>query len=267
VRPTKKLTVLPPAGNNYTKPVSLLKLFIMKCLFILAAFAFLGSVALAQNGNNVINDKNAQVRNVKGFHGIKISGGIDLFLTQGPEAVAVSASNTDYRDRIKTVVEDGVLKIYLDNGWTHWGWNNSKLKAYVSFSNLDELEASGGSDIYGQGTIKVTTLGVHLSGGSDLKGKVDIGDLTIRQSGGSDVEISGTVKNLDIHSSGGSDLNAYDLVADMCKISASGGSDSHITVNKELNVEASGGSDVFYKGTAVIRQLSSSGSSTVSKKD
>ena len=238
----------------------------MKNLLLLAAFTSTGLLAMAQNAN-VINDKNAQSRSVRGFHAIKVSGGLDLYLTQGQEAVAVSASNADYRDRIKTEVEDGELKIYLDKDWTHWDWHNPKLKAYVSFSSLDGLEASGGSDVYGQGTLKVNKLGIHLSGGSDLKGKVEIGDLTIRQSGGSDVDISGTVKNLEVRASGGSDLNGFDLVADMCRISASGGSDTHITVNKELNVEASGGSDVFYKGTAVIRLLSSSGSSTVSKKD
>jgi Putative auto-transporter adhesin, head GIN domain len=164
------------------------------------------------------------------------------------------------------VVENGVLKIYMDSDWSHWGMGNKKLKAYVSFASLDGLEASGGSDVYTEGTLKANSLDIHLSGGSDLKGKVDIGDLTIRQTGGSDVDISGNVKNLAVSASGGSDLNGYDLITDMCKISASGGSDAHITVNKELTVDSSGGSDVFYKGPAVIRQLNSSGSSSVTHK-
>ncbi len=39
-----------------------------------------------------------------------------------------------------------------------------------------------------------------------------------------------------------------------------------VTVNKVLNVKASGGSDVSYKGTGVIKNYSASGSSDVTRK-
>jgi len=233
----------------------------------MTAYIGLSLLSSAQN-SKVISDNNAQTRNVKGFHAIYVSGGIDLYLSQGNEAVAVSASNPDYRDKIKTEVENGVLKIYLERNGDHWGWNwhNPKLKAYVSFAALNNLRASGGSDVYIEGGIKVDQLEIGLSGGSDMKGKVDIRNLSINQSGGSDVNISGNVGMLDIDASGGSDFNGYDLVSDTCHISASGGSDTHITVNKELNANASGGSDIYYKGSGVIRNLRSSGSSSVTKK-
>jgi len=164
-------------------------------------------------------------------------------------------------------VENGVLKIYMNHDWHNWSWHNAKLKAYVSISNLDNLHASGGSDVYLQGTIKTDKLDIELSGGSDLKGAVTGKELDIEQSGGSDVNISGSVSNLTIHASGGSDFHGFDLVTDVCSISASGGSDSHVTVNKELTANASGGSDIYYKGTGVIKELRSSGSSSISKKD
>jgi len=238
----------------------------MKRIFLLAAYTCISLLSIAQS-SKIINDKNAQTRSVKGFHAIKVSGGIDLFLSQGNEAVAVSASDIDVRDRIKTVVEDGVLKIYMDtrDGW-HWNWHNLKLKAYVSFSNLDKLSASGGSDISVEGSIKTDKLDIELSGGSDMKGRLSVTDLAIEQSGGSDVDISGSVINLSVEASGGSDFDGYDLVTENCRISASGGSDAHITVNKELNAHASGGSDIFYKGTGVIKEIKSSGSSSISKR-
>src|SRR4029077_3767490 len=124
--------------------------------------------------------------------------GIDLYLSQGNESVAVSAAEAEYRDQIKTVVEDGVLKIYLDKNRDHHFWDrlNPKLKAYVSVSNLDNLHASGGSDVYVESGLKMPKLDINLSGGSDLKGKLSIQDLSIDQSGGSDVVISGNVTNL-----------------------------------------------------------------------
>ena len=239
----------------------------MKKLFSLF---LLVALAMATTAQKVINDANAEKRNVSGYHAIQISGGIDLYLSQGDESVAVSASETKFRDRIKTEVENGILKIYVErneknNGHIDIDWGKRKMKAYVSFKSLDALNGSGGSDIRVDGSIKVMKLALHISGGSDFEGNVDITDLKVNASGGSDVNISGAVKKLDIDASGGSDFNGYELTADICNLEASGGSDINITVNKELSATASGGSDIFYKGSGTIKEMRSSGSSSIKK--
>jgi hypothetical protein len=231
----------------------------MKKLFGLLLLLGIITTASAQK---TISDANAQKRNVSSFRAIEVSGGIDLYLSQGDEAVAVSASKDEYRDKIITEVKNGVLKIWFD--WKsnlRIDWSNRKLKAYVSFKNLDGLEASGGSDVIVDGTIKTTKLDMEISGGSDFKGKVESDDLKINASGGSDVNISGRSAKLTIDASGGSDFSGYDFAADICNVEASGGSDVHVTVNKELTANASGGSDVYYKGSGMIRDLKTGGGS------
>jgi len=221
----------------------------------------LGSIVTA-SAQKTVNDANAEKRNVSGFHAIEVSGGIDLYLSQGEEAVAVSASKTEYRDKIITEVVNGVLKIHFD--WKsnlRLDWGNRKMKAYVSVKNLDALHASGGSDVDIDGSLKATKLDMHISGGSDFKGKIETDELKIEASGGSDVDISGKAARLTIDVSGGSDFSGYDLASDICNVEASGGSDVHVTVNKELSANASGGSDVYYKGSGLIRDLKTSGSS------
>jgi len=230
----------------------------MKILFNLFALIAFAATSIAQK---TINDPNAEKRNVSGFHAIEVSGGIDLYLSQGNEAVAVSASKMEYREKILTKVENGVLKIWYD--WKNGlkvDWGSRKLKAYVSFKNLDRLEASGGSDVDVDGSINVSKLDMEISGGSDFSGKVDIGEMKVGASGGSDVSISGKTTRLRIDASGGSDFSGYELSADVCDVEASGGSDVHITVNKELSANASGGSDVFYKGNGLIRDIKTSSS-------
>ena len=147
-----------------------------KVLFVLLTSIMVMQVVAQKE----INDPNAQVRNLKGFHAIKVSNAIDLYLAPAnEEVVVVSAAETKWRDKIRTVVEGGVLKIYLEQDGWNW-WTNSgtkKLKAYVSFSNLDRLHASGGSDVDVDGTIKVPKLDLGVSGGSDFDGKVDVGEL------------------------------------------------------------------------------------------
>jgi Putative auto-transporter adhesin, head GIN domain len=252
----------PIPGDRFQKS-EILKNKAMKKILSLVILAAGFSSAIAQK---TINDPHVEKRNVSGYHAIEISGGIDLYLSQGEESVAVSASETKYRDRIITEVKNGVLKIWYDyKSGISIGWGSRKMKAYVSFKDLDKLEGSGGSDIIVDGSIKTTTLNLDVSGGSDFEGKVEANDLKVGASGGSDVKISGIVKKLDIDASGGSDFKGYELAADICNLQASGGSDVYVTINKELSADASGGSDVFYKGNGTIREVKSSGSANIRK--
>jgi hypothetical protein len=228
---------------------------------LLVAVSFLSTAF----GQKTIHDANVETRNVSSFHAIEVSGGIDLFLSNGDEAVAVSASSKDVRDRMVTEVKDGVLKIYFDwkNGFK-FNLHGNAMKAYVSYKTLDRLTASGGSDVKGDGVIKTSGLKIYMSGGSDLSAKVEVSSLTINQSGGSDVDLSGKVTDIKIQASGGSDFSGYDLVSDNCIITASGGSDVNITVNKEFYAEASGASDVNWKGNAQVKGARASGAGSVS---
>ena len=72
------------------------------------------------------------------------------------------------------------------------------------------------------------------------------------------------VTDLKIEASGGSDFSGYDLITENCIIQASGGSDIQITVNKEIYAEASGASDVNWKGKAAVKGVHASGSGSVS---
>lgn len=239
----------------------------MKYFTLLTAFLITGAMTMAQNPH-VIKDANAQKRTVSGFHGIAIHSGIDLYLSQGgDEAVAVSASDPDVRARIVTEVRDGILHIYLDDRGFHWSWRDRKLRAYVSCKMLDELKASGGSDVYVDESLQSERLSVELSGGGDLHGKLQVGELTVGMSGGADSYVSGTAGRLDVHVSGGGDFHGYDLAVDSCQARVSGGGDIYVTVNKSLDAYASGGGDIRYKGKGTVQELHASGGGSVSRRD
>jgi hypothetical protein len=238
----------------------------MKYSTLLGAFLLMGAMGMAQTPT-VIHDPNVQKRTVTSFHGIAIHSGIDLYLSQGgEESLAVSASDPEVRDRIITEVKDGILNIYLDDHGPNWSWRNRKMKAYVSCKILDQLEASGGSDTYVDQTVKSERLSIHLSGGGDLHGKFQVGDLTVGLSGGADAYIGGTAERLDVHASGGGDFHGYDLAVDNCQARASGGGDIYVTVNKSLDASASGGGDIHYKGNGTVQESHASGGGSISRR-
>jgi len=222
----------------------------------------------AQNEKNLVVDANAEVRNVNGFTGIEVSGAIDLYISQGSsEAVAISGNTDEIKSRIRTEVRSGVLHIYFDAKGLNWKvWGNNKMKAYVTYKTLDKLEASGACNVKATDPIRQTELKMEMSGASDFSGEVVLEKFRLSASGASNVRVSGKADNLFMDASGACSIKAYELAADMCKIDASGASNIRITVNKELNAVASGGSTIYYKGTGLIRDISSSGGASIKKR-
>jgi Putative auto-transporter adhesin, head GIN domain len=235
----------------------------MKYLLVILCAAF----TIPAMSQTVINDKNAEVRNVGSFSGIKVSGGIDVYLSQSNEyALAVSASEDKFRDDIKTEINNGVLTIYYNGGALRYN-GNRKLRAYISFKDLESIEASGACDITVNGTFKSNSLKVKLSGACEIKGAIAIENVQLNLSGASTVKLNGTVQNLKIDASGASDLKNYDLVADNCMADISGASDVKLTINKSISAKASGASSLYYKGNPDRKDISSSGASSISSRN
>ena len=221
------------------------------------------------HAQNLVYDANAQVRKVSGFHGVSVQSGIVLYLSQGKDqAVAVSAEEDKYVERIITEVKDGILKIRVDGKmWNNWNWGNKKLKAYVTVTELDYFGASGGSIAKITDEISVNDLSSEASGGSIIEGRVKGNKMDADLSGGSIYKIEGSFNSVNIEASGGSIFKDYTFAVNTCAVEASGGSIIALSVNKELKADASGGSIINYKGTGVITSVDASGGSSIKKKD
>lgn len=237
----------------------------MKTLFIFI-LSLCGMQVFAQQ--NIINDNNAVQRDVPSFSGIKVSGGIDVYLSQSDSyALAVSAAEQEYTNNISTEVKNGILVIsFRDNNF--WRKNgDKKLRAYISFKNIESLEASGASNFYINNSLNLDNLLIKLSGASDIFGLVTITNLNLDLSGASTVKLKGSAQNIRLNSSGASDVKSYDLKVDNCVAKISGASDIRITVNNSLSASASGASSLFYHGNPEKKDVSSSGASSISQRD
>lgn len=234
--------------------------------FQILFFLLVGVNVSAQK--QLVVDPGAVVREVaQSFSSISVSSGIQVFLSYGDkEILAVSAAEEKYRDDIKTEINNGELHIFYMGDKMRYG-NNLKMKVYVAYKNLEQLKASGASNIFIVGRIDLPLLNIQLSGASELKGMVNITDLNIKLSGASEIKLSGSVKTTNIESSGASDVKAYDLIAEYCNVKASGASDVKISVTKAIAANASGASTILYKGPAELTLKQRSGASNVARVD
>ncbi|GAB3717461.1 head GIN domain-containing protein [Spirosoma flavus] len=219
--------------------------------------------------NPTIDDDWKKDRSVSGFSGISVSSGIDLYLTQGSsEKLTFDVKGVD-EDRVKSEVKNGVLKLYIEKkGFGNWNFGrNNYVKAYVTFKQLTDLQASGGADVFSQGRLSFNDLNVEASGGADVKLDLKADKLNVEASGGADATIQGTARHLNANGSGGADLDARKLTVEICNANSSGGSDVYVNASKELTMKASGGADIYYSGSAKVLAKSESGGGDISRRD
>lgn len=209
-------------------------------------------------------DETRQKRNITGFHGVSVSTGIDLYLSQkNTEEVYVEADEDDL-DKIITRVEGGILKIYIkEKSFFSFNWNTTPRKVYVSFIKLDKLEASAGSDARSEGVLKLDRLNLDSSSGSDIKLELDVNELDAHSSSGSDISLKGNATILQANASSGSDINAGELICKKCTASVSSGSDIRVNVTDELNANASSGGDISYSGNPDRKDINESSGGNV----
>ena len=228
-----------------------IKLFTL-ILFSIALF----QTSAVQAGNA---GGNRQTRQVSGFHGVSVSTGIDLYLTQKNVEEVVVEADTDDLEKIITKVEGGILKIYIrEKSWFNMNWKTDPRKVFVSFKTLDKLEASAGSDVNSQGILRLEKLDVDASSGSDIKLELEVNELSVGSSSGSDISLKGKATNMQANASSGSDINASELQTKKCTASVSSGSDIRVYVTDELDANASSGGDIIYSGNPARKDINES---------
>lgn len=234
----------------------------LSTLLLFTAVIFYGTSLQARQ---VIDGR--QTRQVSGFHGISVSSGIDLQLTQkNVEEVQVEADSED-QDKIITKVEDGILKIYIrEKSWPRLIWNNKQRKVFVSFKTLDQLQVSAGSDVNSQSVLKLDKLNLDVSSGSDVKLELDAKELRVESSSGSNVSLNGTADVIHAAASSGSDINAGALESKKCTANVSSGSNIKVNVTEELDANASSGGDITYSGNPKTKKVRESSGGDVNGK-
>ncbi len=232
-----------------------------KTLFILILIAVIGI-----NTTFASNSDKTEYRKVKDFSGIKVSAGIDLYITMGETEEVKIVADDDIIDDVITEVKDGTLRIYIkDKNWFSWNVSGSR-KAYVTVKELVAIYASSGSDVVSENTLKGESLKVKASSGSDVEIDVYYKNFSLDSSSGSDAKISGKVKTFEAKASSGSDIKARNLQSVICKVNASSGSDITVSVSDELYAKASSGGDIRYYGNPEIRDINESSGGDVTQK-
>lgn len=203
-------------------------------------------------------------RQVAPFNGIKVSTGITLYLMQGEENKVVVKADGSVIENVITETKDGTLRIYL-SGRRIFRLNSSP-EVYVTFSWINAIDASSGSEVIGQNTFMVDKLTLENSSGSTSHFEVECRDLEMHASSGSTIRLSGSALNLIAKSSSGSTIKSQELKVVNASLEASSGATIHVGVSGELEAAASSGGSITYYGEAIPKLLRQSSGGDIRKR-
>jgi hypothetical protein len=218
------------------------------------------------------------------FKALNTRGAVDVYISESSDMPVTVSGDENLIDFVETYVEDDVLHVHFRKGYNY----NSEKGLKVMIPNngkINRINSSGSSDVYIEGCLTADNMSITTKGSSDIKGNIKAGNVemncsgssdfkgnveavrcTVKCAGSSDCSISGSADVCDISMTGSSDFKGYGFIAKKCNCSASGSSDIRITCTDELNVKATGSSDVYYRGDAKVVNRHLSGSSDLYNK-
>ncbi|MGO3184021.1 MAG: head GIN domain-containing protein [Aequorivita sp.] len=209
------------------------------------------------NGNLVTQERDV----TENFTEVRGSAGLDVYLTQGDTNKIVVETDENLQQYIETNVKNGKLHVTTSE---NIGRSKAK-KVYVTFMELNNIEASSGADVIGNSIIKSKNLSLRSSSGADLEVEVFSQELTIKSSSGSEVDVSGKASTLKADASSGSEIDAEKLMVVNCNAEASSGAEVTVNVKDRLETHVSSGGSIKYYGDPVSVDSNKSHSGSVKK--
>lgn len=212
------------------------------------------------NGNRNVVTENRSTK--EDFTRVKVSTGLDLYLSQGTENKITLEADENLHDIIITEVKDGELRIYSEKNI----WNAKARKIYVTIKNLERVTATSGADVYAKETLKVNNINVISTSGADIRISLDANSVQSTATSGSDIELSGITNNHSSNATSGASIDAYELRSKSVTVNVTSGADINVYASESIDARATSGGDVDFKGNPKqVNKKSSSGGSISAK--
>ncbi len=216
-----------------------------------------GGKTITGSGNVVSHEEQ-----VSGFEKLEIGWAFQVEITQSEAFKVVVRVDDNLLEHLDVSKRGDTLKIGLKDA-AQFTVKDATLEATVTMPALAGLEVSGAGRANLTGLDSDKSFAAELSGASRLTGDLTCGDATFELSGSSYARLIGSARNIRINCSGGSNADLDELEGGDVGVVASGGSTVTVFSSGRLDADASGTSDVFYKGGPTLGTIEASGGSSV----
>lgn len=194
--------------------------------------------------------------------GIKVSTGIDVFLSQGDKPGLKVEADENLQEYILTEIKGGVLHVHTDANIRR---AKSK-KVYVTLTDINSISTSSAGDVIGASPVTTENLILSASSAGDIKLDIYAEKIDVKISSSGDITLSGETDKLFADLSSAGNLNAYNLKAREADVSASSAGDADIFVTETLRARSSSAGDINYKGNPTYLDAHSSSAGGIQKR-
>jgi hypothetical protein len=202
-----------------------------------------------------------ETRSANGFNAIELEIAGDVEVTVGENYSVEVSAQQNLLPLLKTVVENGALRIYSDDNIN----SSEGIKIKVTAPAFDRFEVGGSGTLRVVTAIRAEKMEMSIAGSGDIFSLIsDFGALSTSIAGSGTISLGGKADDMSADISGSGDVKAKNLSANSLKVSISGSGTVTSDVTTNLNASISGSGDVFYSGTPSV-ETSVSGSGTVKK--
>jgi len=224
--------------------------------------------SLTSGNNSYLNE---EVRNVSEFTGIQASIGVNVVYKQEGSTSLKVIADADKLKNVITKVENGILKIYIDNkgarslifknlsvnvsspSMKNIQTNSGAQFTVVNSVNEDDIhiKASEGSNIVGKFNISNTAT-ISVDSGARMKANINSGKLVFKGTSGSNTTFEGNTDSGNFEISSASVCKSENFKVNIAHVESSSGGNISLNVKEKLKVSASSGGLVKYRGNPVV---------------
>ena len=209
------------------------------------------------NGNVV-----EETRKVKEFDEIRVSRGMNVYISQGDETKVIVKADENLLDAIETRIEGNTLKVTSNQNIRR----ATTKKVFVTTPNISMIKTTAGSNVYSETVIISRNLDLLSSAGSNMKLKVNADNLSVSVSAGSNIKLEGKSESFSGKATSGSNLKAEELITKNSEASVSSGANIWIHTKNDFEGHASSGGNIFYYGNPETTDIDKSSGGNVIKK-
>lgn len=234
------------------------KITILLLLLITTTSCMFDGFGIQGNRNVVTENRKVTAE----FTAIKVSQGIQVYLTQGNDVDISVEADENIIDLLVTEVEGNVLKIYFDK-------NVSRAKArnvYLTADKITSIKVSSGSRVKGEGVIRAKNITLKSTSGSGIRLELNASKVTCNVSSGADVRLTGTTEYFNGDASSGAHIDADGLISKEAKADVSSGAGISLHASEELDAHASSGGSISYEGNPTVLNRSKSSGGSISRR-
>jgi hypothetical protein len=227
-------------------------------LFLLIMSPIILSAGRIRGSGNLVTIE----KDIKDFDQIEISHSFQVTIKYAKDYSVSVQVDDNLKDYVIIEKHGRRLKISLERGFC---CSNPHLEAAITLPDIRQLSLSGASSAEISGFEFNHRLDLDLSGASRVDGVLKTGDMDLDLSGASSIELKGKGRNLGVHASGASTLRMSEFLVGNARLSLSGASNCLVNIAGELDVHASGSSNVKYCGKGTLGSIEASGCSRIKR--